>query len=61
MIVVSDTTPLNYHFEKTVDRLDKETTFYVTEGVLEEFRRRVRERKLDLDPTEEKHEPYPEQ
>ncbi len=30
-------------FEKTVDRLDKETSFYVTEDVLGEFRRRVRE------------------
>jgi predicted nucleic acid-binding protein len=30
-------------FEKTLNRLDKETTFYVTEDVLEEFRRRVRE------------------
>jgi predicted nucleic acid-binding protein len=33
-------------FEKTVDRLDRETTFYVTEAVLEEFKRRVRERTL---------------
>jgi predicted nucleic acid-binding protein len=32
-------------FEKTLERLDKETTFYVTEDVLEEFRRRVREQK----------------
>ncbi len=29
-------------FEMTIDRLAKETTFYVTEDVLEEFRRRVR-------------------
>ena len=34
-------------FEKTLERLDKETTFYVTEDVLEEFRRRVREQKGD--------------
>ena len=33
-------------FEKTVDRLDQETTFYVTEVVLEEFKNRVRERSL---------------
>jgi predicted nucleic acid-binding protein len=30
-------------FEMTIDRLAKATTFYVTEDVLEEFRRRVRE------------------
>jgi hypothetical protein len=30
-------------FEKTLERLDKDTTFYVTEDVLAEFRRRVRE------------------
>jgi len=40
MIVVSDTSPL---IDKTLERLDKETTFYVTEDVLAEFRRRVRE------------------
>jgi predicted nucleic acid-binding protein len=34
-------------FEKTLERLDKETTFYVTEDVLEEFRRRVREQKCE--------------
>ena len=33
-------------FEKTLERLEKETTFYVAENVLEEFRRRVREHKL---------------
>jgi predicted nucleic acid-binding protein len=32
-------------FAKTLERLDKETTFYVTEDVLAEFRRRVREQK----------------
>ena len=39
-------------FEKTLERLDKETTFYVTEDVLEEFRRRVREQQhaQDQDP-----------
>jgi predicted nucleic acid-binding protein len=31
-------------FEAAIERLSKETTFYVTEHVLEEFRRRVRER-----------------
>jgi hypothetical protein len=30
-------------FEETLQRFDKETTFYVTEDVLAEFRRRVRE------------------
>ncbi len=30
-------------FEKTLERLDKDTTFYVTEEVLAEFRRRVKE------------------
>lgn len=33
-------------FEKTIDRLDRETTFYVTEAVLDEFKKRVRERTL---------------
>ena len=32
-------------FENTVERLEKETTFYVAEDVLMEFRRRVRARK----------------
>jgi predicted nucleic acid-binding protein len=32
-------------FKKTLERLDKETTFYVTEDVLAEFRRRVREQR----------------
>jgi antitoxin (DNA-binding transcriptional repressor) of toxin-antitoxin stability system/predicted HTH domain antitoxin len=31
------------NFEKTLERLEKETSFYVSEDVLEEFRRRVRE------------------
>ena len=30
-------------FEKTVERLQQETTFYVTDEVLAEFRRRVSE------------------
>jgi len=30
-------------FEKTLERLDKETTFYVTADVIAEFRRQVRE------------------
>jgi len=72
MIVVSDTTPLNYKaalerglkatttlgileeashrglidFEKTIERLEKETTFYVTDDVIQAFKRRVRERTL---------------
>jgi predicted nucleic acid-binding protein len=33
-------------FEETVNRLAQETTFYVTEAVLAEFRRRVRNRTL---------------
>jgi rRNA-processing protein FCF1 len=50
MIVVCDTSPLNYlirgliNFERTIKRLEEETTFYVAENVLEEFRRRARER-----------------
>jgi uncharacterized protein len=32
-------------FDTVIERLDKETTFYVTPDVLEEFRRRVREQK----------------
>ena len=28
--------------EEVIERLDKDTTFYVTEDVLEEYRRRVR-------------------
>jgi predicted nucleic acid-binding protein len=33
-------------FERTLKRLDEETTFYVAENVLEEFRRRARDHKL---------------
>jgi predicted nucleic acid-binding protein len=32
-------------FERIMERLEKDTTFYVAEDVLEEFRRRVREHK----------------
>jgi hypothetical protein len=49
MIVVSDTSPLNYLFETTIERLERETTFYVAKDVLEEFRRRAREHKLAQD------------
>ena len=46
MIVVSDTTPLNYiNYEKARDRLIKETSFYVTDDVLGESERRYHERK----------------
>ena len=31
-------------FEKTIERLENETTFYVTDDVIREFKRRVRER-----------------
>lgn len=33
-------------FEATVERLEKETTFHVSEEVLEEFKRQVRQKKL---------------
>jgi predicted nucleic acid-binding protein len=37
-------------FEQTVERLDKETTFYVTPDVIAEFRRRVREQQGSQGP-----------
>ena len=37
-------------FDRTIERLEKETTFYVTDDVLEEFKRRTRERKLAQEP-----------
>jgi predicted nucleic acid-binding protein len=40
-------------FERTIERLDQETTFYVSEAVLDEFRRRAREQKL---AQEQEHE-----
>jgi predicted nucleic acid-binding protein len=40
-------------FEKTIERLGKETTFYVSEVVLDAFKRRAREQKL---AQEQEHE-----
>jgi predicted nucleic acid-binding protein len=37
-------------FDRTIERLETETTFYVTDDVLEEFKRRTRERKLAQEP-----------
>jgi predicted nucleic acid-binding protein len=41
-------------FESTLERLDKETTFYVTEDVLAEYRRRAGEQPLAQDQGQER-------
>jgi hypothetical protein len=47
-------------FEKTLTRLDNETTFYVTEDVLQEFRRRIREQR-DVPERDRKRQEKPTQ
>jgi predicted nucleic acid-binding protein len=45
------------NFEEKLDRLVKETTFYVTEEVLQEFRRRVRSQGHSLEQEQSTQDP----
>ncbi len=41
-------------FDKTLDRLDKEATFYVSDDILAEFRQRVREQQRAQQQSDER-------